>query len=215
MKGAMASLVALAAAAVFSYSADAQSSVAVTVLKFKNETDQQQTQLWVDFTGEGALWFNAARSTSGWSCTEFAVGIKWDCSGTAVPVNGTVKLAFGHGCTETLTCNDWGWGPRGGTAQPHNVAGEVGTCSVEEVQGCSVGGIAELPDVSGSSGPPYAVLAGGPAAVLALGAGAWYATRRSSRQCASARTERVSGGGSQVRGTREARGNGKHVDSGR
>jgi len=46
----------------------------------------------------------------------------------------------------------------------------------------SVGGIAELPDVAGGSGSSagtYAALAGGlAAAVLALGAGAWYARRR-------------------------------------
>jgi len=52
----------------------------------------------------------------------------------------------------------------------------------------TVGGVAELPDVaqtpagqSGSSGPPYAVLAGAIAAAagaLAIGAGAWYARRR-------------------------------------
>jgi len=55
--------------------------------------------------------------------------------------------------------------------------------------GCSVGGIAEFPDVaqapagesasSGESGPPYAALAGGlAAAVVGLSAGAWYAKRR-------------------------------------
>jgi hypothetical protein len=46
----------------------------------------------------------------------------------------------------------------------------------------SVGGLAELPDVAGDSGSSagtYAALAGGlAAAVLALGAGAWYARRR-------------------------------------
>jgi hypothetical protein len=42
-----------------------------------------------------------------------------------------------------------------------------------------VGGIAELPDVAGSSGPPYAALAGLAAAALAaFAAGAWYARRR-------------------------------------
>jgi len=42
-----------------------------------------------------------------------------------------------------------------------------------------VGGIAELPEASGSSGPNYVVLAGLAAAVVAaLGAGAWYARRR-------------------------------------
>jgi len=54
----------------------------------------------------------------------------------------------------------------------------------------TVGGIAELPDMaqtpagqSGSSEPPYAVLAGAiaAAAALAIGAGAWYARRRWAR----------------------------------
>jgi hypothetical protein len=45
-----------------------------------------------------------------------------------------------------------------------------------------VGGIAELPDVSGSSDPNYALVAGViAAAVVALTAGAWYARRRWSR----------------------------------
>jgi hypothetical protein len=48
-----------------------------------------------------------------------------------------------------------------------------------EIIAAPVGGIAELPGVSGSSGPPYALLAGGlAAAIVALGAGAWYARRR-------------------------------------
>jgi hypothetical protein len=43
----------------------------------------------------------------------------------------------------------------------------------------AVGGLAELPDVSGSSGPHYAALGGGlAAALLALTAGGWYARRR-------------------------------------
>ncbi|MCJ7509849.1 MAG: FG-GAP repeat protein [Dehalococcoidia bacterium] len=42
-----------------------------------------------------------------------------------------------------------------------------------------VGGMAELPDVAGSSGPPYAALAVElAAAVVALAAGTWYARRR-------------------------------------
>jgi len=48
-----------------------------------------------------------------------------------------------------------------------------------EPTGRAVGGIAELPDVSTSSAPPYAVLAGGlAAAAVVLTAGAWYARRR-------------------------------------
>jgi hypothetical protein len=46
-----------------------------------------------------------------------------------------------------------------------------------------VGGVAELPELSGSSGPNYVALAGGLAAALvALSAGAWYARRRWFRQ---------------------------------
>jgi len=45
-----------------------------------------------------------------------------------------------------------------------------------------VGGIAELPEVSGSSGPNYIALAGlAAAALVALTAGAWYARRRWNR----------------------------------
>jgi len=54
----------------------------------------------------------------------------------------------------------------------------AGTSSIH---GSKVGGLAELPDVSGSSGPPWALLAGGLAAVLALTAGALYARRRWAR----------------------------------
>jgi hypothetical protein len=43
----------------------------------------------------------------------------------------------------------------------------------------AVGGLAELPDVSGSSSPPYAAIARGlAAAALAITAGGWYARRR-------------------------------------
>jgi len=47
----------------------------------------------------------------------------------------------------------------------------------------AVGGMAELPNVSGSSRPPYAALAGGLAAgVVAVGAGTWCARKRFSRR---------------------------------
>jgi hypothetical protein len=45
-----------------------------------------------------------------------------------------------------------------------------------------VGGIAELPDVSGSSAPNHLALAGLAAALIALTAGGWYARRRFSRR---------------------------------
>ena len=59
-------------------------------------------------------------------------------------------------------------------------------CCYAGAQAAAVGGIAELPVVaqapasqSGSSGPPYAAIAGGlAAAVAAICAGAWYARRR-------------------------------------
>jgi hypothetical protein len=44
-----------------------------------------------------------------------------------------------------------------------------------------VGGIAELPNVSGSSGPNYVALAGAAAALLTLTLSAWYARRRRAR----------------------------------
>jgi hypothetical protein len=45
-----------------------------------------------------------------------------------------------------------------------------------------VGGVAELPEVSGSAGPNYMALAGlAAAALVALSAGAWYARRRWNR----------------------------------
>ncbi|GAG43705.1 unnamed protein product, partial [marine sediment metagenome] len=48
-------------------------------------------------------------------------------------------------------------------------------CSVPQ----PVGGIAEVPDVSDSAGRNYAALAAlAAAAVVALGAGGWYARRR-------------------------------------
>jgi len=49
----------------------------------------------------------------------------------------------------------------------------------EVITGPSVGGLAELPDVSDSSSPNYIALAGvAAAALVALSAGAWYARRR-------------------------------------
>ena len=47
-----------------------------------------------------------------------------------------------------------------------------------EPEAAPVGGLAELPDASGSAGRNYAALAGLAAALVALGAGGWYARRR-------------------------------------
>jgi len=52
-------------------------------------------------------------------------------------------------------------------------------CCTATAGGAPVGGVARLPNVSGSSGPNYLALAGLAAALLvALTAGAWYARRR-------------------------------------
>jgi len=52
-------------------------------------------------------------------------------------------------------------------------------CCAVTASGAPVGGVAQLPDASGSSGPNYLALAGLAAALLvALTAGGWYARRR-------------------------------------
>jgi hypothetical protein len=53
--------------------------------------------------------------------------------------------------------------------------------ALDVAAGATVGGIAELPDIAGSGDSPafpYAALASGAAALLALTAGAWYTRRR-------------------------------------
>jgi hypothetical protein len=55
-------------------------------------------------------------------------------------------------------------------------------CDNPNCTSAAVGGLAELPDASGSAGRNYAALAGlAAAALVALGAGGWYARRRFSR----------------------------------
>ena len=56
---------------------------------------------------------------------------------------------------------------------------QAGAAYVFQQPVAPVGGLAELPDVAGSSGPNYAVLAAlAGLALVALTAGAWYARRR-------------------------------------
>jgi len=58
-----------------------------------------------------------------------------------------------------------------------------GTLAINEACPDVVGGVAELPDVSGSAGRNYVVIAGlgAPAVVVAVSVGGWYARRRWSR----------------------------------
>ncbi len=61
----------------------------------------------------------------------------------------------------------------------HAVARGTGMLAINEACSDVVGGIAELPDVSGSAGRNYVAMAGlAAAAVMALTAGGWYARRR-------------------------------------
>jgi hypothetical protein len=61
----------------------------------------------------------------------------------------------------------------------HVVTLGTGMLAINEACSDAVGGTAELPDVSGSAGRNYVALAGlAAAAVVALGAGGWYARRR-------------------------------------
>ena len=60
----------------------------------------------------------------------------------------------------------------------HAVTRDTGMLAINEACSDAVGGIAELPDVSGSAGRSYVALAGlAAAALVALGAGGWYARR--------------------------------------
>ena len=55
----------------------------------------------------------------------------------------------------------------------------VDCCPLVNIYSASVGGLAELPDVSASSRPPYAALAGAAGlALVALTGGGWYVRRR-------------------------------------
>ena len=108
-----------------------------------------------------------------------------------------LAVTWGGGHVVRLAAPDAG---PGGCSAQEDCTGGGGACTGECISGvcgasgpsgrCScgyaVGGIAELPEVaqaparaSASSDRPYAALAGGlaAAAVLALGAGAWYARR--------------------------------------
>jgi hypothetical protein len=61
----------------------------------------------------------------------------------------------------------------------HAVTLGTGMLAINEACSAPVGGIAELPDVSGSAGRSYVALAGLAAgALVALAAGGWYARRR-------------------------------------
>jgi hypothetical protein len=96
--------------------------------------------------------------------------VDYDCG--ASPSTETVTMVHGSPNNTFLTDSN---------NQP---AAEAGTESLTiNCQAASpVGGLAELPDTAGSSGPNYALLAGAiAAAVVALTASAWYARRRWSR----------------------------------
>jgi hypothetical protein len=92
-----------------------------------------------------------------------------DWATACVAPGNSVEISFKSG-GPTLVIDTVKWRLSDGSVI--DGTGKVLHCSA------SVGGLAELPDVAGSSGPPYALLAGALAAVLALMVGTLYARRR-------------------------------------
>jgi hypothetical protein len=88
--------------------------------------------------------------------------------GLDIGASGVVVFSL-NGASETAYTSDAG---------SHPITLDSGRLAIND--SCAippVGGIAELPDVSGLAGRNYIALAGIGAAVAALAAGAWYARR--------------------------------------
>jgi hypothetical protein len=87
-----------------------------------------------------------------------------------------------HGSTTTNDDATGTWSYPGAVTGPNitaTVTDASGNTSEFSIYSPPVGGLAELPDVCGSSAPNYIALAGlAAAALVALTAGAWYARRR-------------------------------------
>lgn len=90
-----------------------------------------------------------------------------------------VGLDIGASGVVTFTLNPYPFSRYASGAGDHPITLDGGRLAINEACADVVGGIAELPDVSDSSGRSHAALAAGVAAgVVALGAGTWYAKRR-------------------------------------
>ena len=93
---------------------------------------------------------------------------------------GTVDCTYGASCAADYACLATISGTNNASVADCNGVDDYATkvcCYAGDP--LPVGGLAELPEVSGSSGPNYMALAGlAAAAIVALVAGAWYAGRR-------------------------------------
>lgn len=127
----------------------------------------------------------------GTTCGGYYDGEIFKCSGASDVDHGVVVVGYDDAGGYWIVKNSWGVGFQD---QGYFKVG-YGQCLIEtgvlyaDLPGSVVGGMQGLPDVvqapagesasSGASGPPYAALAGGvAAAVVVLGAGAWYGRRR-------------------------------------
>ena len=120
-----------------------------------------------------------------------AIGTDWDILVSRSTDNGVTWTARAALNTNAATDSGNDYGPQATTdggsnwvavwSSTENLGGTIGGDSdiFYATEGPPVGGIAELLDVSDSSAPNYIALAGlAAAALVALGAGGWYARRR-------------------------------------
>jgi hypothetical protein len=94
---------------------------------------------------------------------------------------GTVDCTYGDTCGAGYACLATISGSTNAHVADCNGTDDYTTkvCCAVTAGGAPVGGVAQLPDASGPSGPNYLALAGLAAALLvALSAGGWYARRR-------------------------------------
>ncbi len=154
-------------------------------------------------TGTYAWWVSATLPAG---AGQNANGVCINCTGTGGANNSATLVTNAAGCGATLPTvgagssyvwADWstnncvapgntvmikflsGPGPLTVNSVKWNLADNTVIDGTGTVQISPVGGLAELADVSGSSGHNYALLAGlAAAALVALGAGGWYARRR-------------------------------------
>jgi hypothetical protein len=117
--------------------------------------------------GAGAMYLMGGPGTAG-SGTIVRVGLDIGASGVVTfSLNAAPLTAYVSAASEP---------------DSHPLTLDTGKLAINEACSGAVGGVAELPDVSGSAGRNYVAIAALSAAVLAaLSAGGWYARRRWSR----------------------------------
>ena len=111
----------------------------------------------------------------------FAAGAMYQYVGPGTAGSGTivrVGLDIGASGVVTFSLNAAPLTAYVSDLGTHAVTRDTGMLAINEACSDAVGGIAELPDVSGSAGRSYVAIAGlAAAALVALGAGGWYARR--------------------------------------